>query len=348
MQNKKLFLILIIILLISLACSLSGTEAVETHSVSTEVPLLITNTSTISPIETKAPDPSHTPTVTISPTPSITPVPAFVEDWDNYSINILCLDVQLDYPQFEDPIDEPIVELMNVYLSRMGIATVLPGNDCDASLTIELTITSESSIYVENNIEKTCYSGSKTLGNMTLSSNGKKDLTYKINESLTPDIIMYCHSLPHSAANFSETWVPGVVTGLIKFWELPAALIVLEPTGYIACDSQAKDTALLLAAEYQDGNEILLPYLIPIIEKGGIIDLQMNPDLLGAINLISDMGPAAIEAVPYLINAMEQEIDSGIPISSEWGYAATLEAITGQEATIDPDFWWDWWEENQP
>ena len=76
--------------------------------------------------------------------------------------------------------------------------------------------------------------------------------------------------------------------------------------------------------------------------------MDINARLVGAINLIEEMGSAAIEAVPYLIRAMEQELDSGSPISSEWDYARTLEEVTGRNATIDPEFWWDWWEANAP
>ena len=348
MRNRIVLLIIFMLISASLACSLTGAEPTEAPPPETDTPAPPIVTPTPETTYTPTATATNTPTATITPTPIATTIPSFVQDWNDYQIVTLCLDIQVSYPQFDEPLDDPIVELVEIYLSRMGIQTVSSGSNCDASLVLALDLVALSSRYTDNetNETKTCYTGSGAEGTMTLSASGMDDLVVELYEHYTPGATMGCIETPPVTTNFTSTWVPEVTKGLIDYWGISAIIAALEPTGYDVHDFYASGEAFRLARSYPEGYELLIPYLIPIVGEG--TDAYPDSSVWFALNLIEEMGPAAIELVPYLITSMEIQIDSGDMFSYEQEYAWALADITGKAASTDPDFWWDWWEVNAP
>jgi len=81
----------------------------------------------------------------------------------------------------------------------------------------------------------------------------------------------------------------------------------------------------------------------PVVFPSAIAGLESGYVRKTAVAVVEEMGPQAMEAVPALIDILEDALSMmWIPGSQ---VERTLEAITGQDFGDQPDLWWQWWAE---
>jgi hypothetical protein len=362
LKTKQIFLFTCILHILLTSCN--GRIVAETSN-STAIAIAAENLGTQTVVArtqaakaTEQAIPTNTLTPTILPTPKITPtptlIPLIVQGWDQYTkitVQTLCLDVSLDYPQFNHDLEVPVQEVIATYLKSMGYDLVEAGGDCDATLTIQLELRSEADQYQDNqtNEKMTCYSGSSTEGFMLLEAPGRKPLEYPISKFYAPFTVFDCVTQPDPKSISPRSWGPEIISGIVEFWGISAALATLRTSSDHLPAFIAQDAALGNWGKYSDDVIVLLPYLMTIVEHGGPTH---DKSVKAALDILGNLGSEALPAVPYLIQGLEYELDSPDPSSCPWCIVSILEAITGQQVDKlkdpDPDFWWDWWEANKP
>ena len=165
-----------------------------------------------------------------------------------------------------------------------------------------------------------------------------------VRKGYIPGLIFNCVSEPNEYINFEQTWLPEVTSGLIELWGISSVVAILSTNDPI--DHFAHLTALKEYKTYEDDLIVLLPYILKIFGEEGYLFSGSVKE--AALNIIKMLGREALPAVPLLIRGMENELAATHLVTTEMMYADTLAEITGQQAEIDPDFWWDWWEANKP
>jgi hypothetical protein len=259
--------------------------------------------------------------------------------------------VNLEYPQFDQDLEAPVQEVTATYLQSMGYDLVGAEAECDANLTVQLELRSESEQYQDNQTKKemTCYSGSSAEGVMRLEAPGRNPLEYPISTTYAPFTVNDCVTQPDPESISNRSWGTEIVSGMVEFWGISAAVATLHTSSEVLPAFIAQDAALGNWGKYSDDLIVLLPYLLPIVEHGGP---SHNKSVHAALDMLESLGSEALPAVPYLIQGLEYELDSPDPSSCPWCIVGTLEAITGQQVDRlerpDPEFWWDWWEANKP
>ena len=287
------------------------------------------------PSATSTPKPTSTPQFTATPTPTLTPtpIPAVIAGWDNFKATSVCIDVLQEYPQFEESVALPVYETVAQILNKMGINVSQDKAACDATLAIGFEGTVYDVSYSGDGEKLKCYTGARVNGYMRLSQDGYESIDLPISASNSPVAIFGgCSKSPTPNVGWDKVWVPEVVNGMADIWGAPVAAAALK-----VGDNAIHKAGVHLVSRFGAGAGETVPALTAMLveQEGGVA----YTDIADALKRI---GPAAMSAVPVLIEYLEKELANTGLVNFAYHYDNALAAITGKK-TDDPSFWKGWW-----
>ncbi len=269
-----------------------------------------------------------------TPTPMITkmrstPTVPSIYKWEGAVINTLCLEVvQVNTAPNTDS-NEPVFENIQKTLVGMGmrVENNEPQVQCDATLNVNIAFTA-----LGNYLGANCYEGAEVKGQMTLNSPGRMELFFPIEGfKQPPDFVQddLCIRKIENAP-YDMLWMKVVFNDLAEVWGPDVFVHALWVDG-------TNDPMYQVA---QEALQELGPVAIPVCVAG-----LTDQDRLVRRNsafILGDFGPEALDAVPALIQVLNDE-----SISVRIAAASALRHITYENYGEDRTQWQNWWEQNK-
>jgi hypothetical protein len=287
--------IILFLLLLSLSACSTGTHlqptATEGLPTATSIPVA---TST----HTSTPPPTSTFTPTFTPTS--TPLPAA-------GIQTICLQVEVESTSQLKGAAEDIEDVISKILKRLEVDVVGPRGQCEAHLTVIVTLEGLSDEYKDADTGEwiTCLTGQSAHGEIVFDPSAGEVLTFPVDKDMEP--------------------VQGAITACPR---------TEEDIHFV----MAWGDDLLLALKELWGYRILVSTILKGFVGGHPYLSYEAGDALEAA------GPKAVSAVYDLINMLSM-VHADPALSGVVSQA--LEAITGQDFGNDPEAWRTWWEDQQ-
>lgn len=172
-------------------------------------------------------------------------LPLQIQGWETQVIKKVCLDINQTYPEewfgfFKETLGKfgihltphqyefPYEDLLTEILEEIDVSVASPGEQCDTTLTMNISGTAKSSRY-GNIVTKwgnsICYAGSSVSGSLTLSAEGLEPFSTNMKGSVsTPETIFSsnCPDQPYDAP-FDESSAEALTGGLVQLWGLDIA-----------------------------------------------------------------------------------------------------------------------------
>jgi len=257
-----------------------------------------TVTSTLTPTLT----PTRTPTVTLTPTITPTPTPVAIRssEWEDVTVKSVCLGVDITYNEMPNNLTFPIESTVQEILEGLSIE-VLPLDDaCDATLQITASMEPEWDVYVDNDRnESRCNTGGRMEGVLLLSAEEITTVERNLRSSNTPDFITGCSQTPtRNTRLWDDVWGEPIVGGIIRIWGPRAAAVVID-------SGKHWDIAVNRLSTMDEDISETLPQLIRVMEAGNV-SKEIKTD---AANALADIGPPAWEAIPILIQILDETLE---------------------------------------
>jgi len=208
------------------------------------------------------------------------------------SVSTLCIVVEQSYTGLSGH-TEAIGEELQAIFERIGV-TAISGEDgdCEATLTITLTIKPIAKDYA--GAISDCYTSAEASGRATLAAPGHLKLVMDLSHTIHgAQIISECPTSPDEAP-LEAAWAGAVMPVLRDWWGSPALVSALQSESY-RLRSQATNQLVQMGPE----GAAALPVLIEML---GAADPSTRA---AAAQTLGSFGPAAAEAVPALIEALE-------------------------------------------
>jgi hypothetical protein len=274
----------------------------------------------------------------------------------------------------------PIEITASRLLERLGLRTVGPGDACDATLTLKITAKAIQGDYGKAG---KCYAGSSVTSQASLSAKEYPALEAEPFSTYdgVPLFLEKCAKEP-TGAPFYVTFSRALMITLLQIWGkpvLPAGLVdqdvevriaaveaVTSPEARAAGLETSEMVSLLIPAIENDNQatsclyphasgaravtelanlaseeEDLTPTVLPIIQES-LLPLTCKTGY--AQTALYDLGPAALETVPTLIQLLRLYLKPGVDENYARSVSDTLSHITGQDFGIDADAWQQWWD----
>ncbi len=257
-----------------------------------------TVTSTLTPTITA----TRTPTVTLTPTITPTPTPVAIRslEWEDVIVDGVCLDVAITYIEMPDNLTFPIESTVREILEGLSIE-VLPLDDaCDATLQITASIEPEWDVYVDNDRnESRCNTGGRMGGVLSLSADEITTIERNLHSSNTPDFITGCSQTPtRNTRLWDDVWGEPIVGGMIAIWGPRAAAVVID-------SGKHWDIAVNRLSTMDEDISEALPQLIRVMDADNV-SKEVKSD---AANALADIGVPAWEAIPILIQTLDETLE---------------------------------------
>jgi hypothetical protein len=298
--------------------------------------------------------------------------------WDSDRPAVICLSIEQEYPEIANKADEPISETAIGLMNDIGLQVVDDDELCDARLSIQLTGYALGASYRQSG---GCISGAEYDVEFALTSDGETPFTFRLHTEKEPsNSISGCNEDP-AKAPFKNAWIEALLDGIASIWGPYVYVYGLQEPGvnqpmftvaYDRLTAMGPDAVPLLI----DGLNYSEPmirrnsaYVLDALDKDArpsipaLIDNLEDeyegscrikntegycyPNLFvrdAAIRALGDFGPYAIDAVPLLIQILEEDIAShNLPAIRK--VTKSLREITGQDFGEDPAAWREYWEQ---
>ncbi|NSW54254.1 MAG: hypothetical protein HPY85_17260 [Anaerolineae bacterium] len=261
----------------------------------------------------------------LPPLPDIPPLRIPHNGWEDVKVDQVCLQSNLSFPR-NNEFEKPEVMMKRV-LEEMGFQVV--SSDCDFTLAVNATGEALSGSYQNiGGIKKaqTCHTGGEILGEMAVTATGHPTIEVAIFQRKEPPAMISGNTCPdQNASPVGSMMHVAVLENLRKLFGAKALWAELQ-----VVDSSGSD---LFSESFVLRSEGAIEFLIEKLMTGDDNE-KWNADLV-----LSHLGPAAIEAVPYLIYLYETEHwDNGTLRN------ITLMNLSGE----DPKAWSKWWKTVSP
>jgi len=262
------------------------------------LPFMSSRTQT--PTVTSTLTPTITPTLTPTITPTPTPVAIRSSAWEDMTVTSVCLDVDITYNEMPNNLTFPIESTVREVLEGLSIE-VLPLDDaCDATLQITASIEPEWDVYVDNDRnESRCNTGGRMEGVLSISADELTTIERNLRSSNTPDFITGCSQTPtRNTRLWDDVWGEPIVGGMIAIWGPRAAAVVID-------SGEHWDIAVNRLSTMDEDISEALPQLIRVMEAGNV-SKEIKSD---AANALADIGSPAWEAIPVLIQTLDETLE---------------------------------------
>ena len=294
------------------------------------------------------------PTLTAAePTPSPDPLG---------EVKSISLEIQQEFQQLPEGVPLPIEEVVQRTLAQVGVQVVDQGQPSDATLTFNLMFNPLAAEIKTGLGTVTCYNGAEVTGQMTLSLPDQPPIVEPI-QNVNPVETMFLIGCPTIAeAPYAEIWPRAVLEPLVKIWDHALLLKAIEDE-----DPAIRKQAVSLLADHQPEPPEAVEGLLKALQDQDVDVFLYAATALGqrketaavpflitalkneekrfyAIIALRDLGPGAIDAVPGLIQVLE---DEGVIDWQKREAQDTLKVITGQDLGEDPIAWKEWWQKQQ-
>jgi len=225
----------LVVLLLALVIFVGCQTAPPTLVASQPEPTLLAAQPTAVPTATQTPLPTSTPTSTPTPAPTHTPTPVAPPTetpslTSAKHVQVLCLKIEQSYPKIGDDFSLPLDATVRNYLDRVeGLKVIGEEGPCDGTLTITVTGVPLSARYTVATKRfpqpgdpvfpqgKTCYTGAKIEGEMSLVIPGRKPLSAPI-EGLK-GVTSTTRGCPgKKQAPFLKIWPEAALDALARIW----------------------------------------------------------------------------------------------------------------------------------
>ena len=245
------------------------------------------------------------------------------------SIRTLHVEVQQSSPSGGE--DLPIKTTLERVIREFGVQAADPSSPADATLRIELEFTPLPAEVIGSG---TCYLGAKSNGALTLTPSEGKTVTLRLADTLEAapkEGVRLVYSCPDpSEAPREKVWLKPVFGALARLWGNALLVTAVQDAdaqvattaAFLLTEPSRRDTlvqaAPFLVKRLEDNNDVLRRQVVDTIAEAGpdvpgvipalIQVLDTDEDLYTrerAATALGEMGVKAVEAVPSLIQALQ-------------------------------------------
>jgi len=299
------------------------------------------------------------------PQPLDLPIPSLqIPALDGSTINGLCLDTEHSYPTGNAVQYMVIDDDLTTIISDLGIKIVQGSDPCDNTLFLSTSFGFRGGELLH------CYTGYGSTAKMMLQADGvdyplgEVQLNKSPDDSIILSLEQSCEGnsalYPDLERSFQVEWNDWVVRTLAEIWgprvDLSAMRTDLDHYGQVAqeaLEEELPDRNLVLPLSQMLSEKELLPTTLEYLGVMGDISAPALPYIYPlfddedaslrylALITVGQIGPAAIEAVPVLLDSLVLDTEH------QETYLTALERITGESFQAAGDYR-DWWYDNQP
>jgi hypothetical protein len=301
-----------------------------------------------------------------------------VEPLGGDRLEAVCLSIEQVYPEIANKADEPVSETAIGLMNDIGLQVVDDVNTCDARLSIHLTGFALGASY---RLSGGCISGAKYEGEFKLVSERETPFVVPFHTVKEPSkTITGCNEDP-ARAPFKNAWIEALLDGLASIWGSYVYVYGLQEAGvnqpmftvsYDRLTAMGPDAVPLLIDGLSYSEPMIRSnsaYVLDALDEDAhpaipalIINLEDEfegrcrtkntedycyPNLFvrdAAIRVLGNFGPHAIDAVPLLIQILEEDTAShNLPGIKR--VTKSLREITGQDFGEDLNAWREFWEQ---
>ena len=249
-------------------------------------------------------------------------------------VNDICLQIELSFPQLDEEPSLDIEDSAITILESSGIRVQDAGQDCDATLSLNLTGEAESDRYTSSQWSgtKECWTGVSLTGEASLATDTETLTTFSVVAIKEPaTATLNCDTIDN--APWYHAWPRALLETLYTIWGPDILLPVLRvKESYLrtADDTWLIEAATALLAQTEPSEQIVQA-LILLLESEQFLDVTNAADALSA------MGPEP-GVVPALIEALDDS-----PQGTQDQILDALIIVTGQNFGTDVSQWRIWW-----
>jgi hypothetical protein len=316
------------------------------------------------------PEPTSIPLPTPTPLPEKMPPPLRI--WEGITIKTTCLESKLTLSQNKVVSLDPIGETVRNILVNMGMQVVDQGATCDATLSLITQVEPINGFYIPGG---TCYTGGNLNLTISLFATGQEayEKVISVEQPVAETVSAnWCeeHKQPEDfleQRTFTEMWSEPFLDILADLWGPQAIAWTLDqlvtgwpnfvskklkaigPTDEIvqaliyALQAESDDLrkyAAMMIEDFTPEAEEAIPFLAQAVKN----DINKQSVAWAEMSALERFYLRAKESAPVLIEVLGTEsIDSRTRKSAH----RTLVAITGQEFGMNPQEWLQWWESEQ-
>jgi hypothetical protein len=250
-------------------------------------------------------------------------------------VETLCLQIDISYPQLTEPPSLAIEDTAIILLETSGISVPEAGEDCEATLSLNLTGQAESDQYTSSQWTGTreCWTGVSLTGEASLATETETLATFPVTAIKEPaTATMTCHTIEEAPWYFA--WPHALLETLYTLWGPDILLPVVQvKESYLrtADDTWSIEAATALLAQAEPTEQIVQA-LILLLDSDQFLDRMHAAEALGAIGAEPGVVPALIEALDDSMQSVRDQV------------LQALITATGQNFGMDQSQWQAWWD----